>query len=46
MKKAAWILMVLIAVSAVGCAKKTASEQMEADLKKASDQMKKDVKNF
>ena len=46
MKKAAWILMILMAVSAVGCAKKTASEQMQEDMKKASDKMKKDIKNF
>ena len=46
MKRAAWILIVLMAFSAVGCAKKTASEQMQEDMKKAGDQMKKDMKSF
>ena len=46
MKKFAWILVVLVAFAATGCAKKTASEQLKADMKKAGDQMKKDLNNL
>ena len=44
MKKLTALVMVFaIALVAAGCAKKTASEQLQDDMKKASDQMKKDL---
>lgn len=43
MKNVAWILMLSLAVLAAGCAKKTASEQLQEDLKKAGRQMQKEV---
>jgi len=40
------ILMVcVLAVAVSGCAKKSASEQLEADMNKAAKQMKKDMNN-
>ena len=44
----AWsILIVLVmALSVVGCAKKTASEQLQDDMKKTADKMKKDINNL
>jgi hypothetical protein len=46
MKKISWILMVVLAFAVVGCEKKSASEQLADDVKKAADQMKKDLKNL
>ncbi len=46
MNKMAWVLMVVLAFTAVGCEKKSASEQLADDVKKAADQMKKDLKNL
>ena len=46
MKKTAWILLVLAVFTVTGCAKKTASEQLQEDMKKAGDKMKKDINNL
>ena len=46
MKKRIWVLAILAVASAAGCAQKTASEQLQDDMKKASDKMSKDLKNF
>ena len=48
MKKSALLLLaVFIAtLSAAGCAKKTASEQLKDDMNKAASQMKKDMNNL
>ena len=46
MKKVAGVLLVLAVFAAAGCAKKTASEQMRDDMKKAGNQMKKDLNNL
>ncbi len=46
MKKVALVLMVLSVFAAVGCARKTATEQMQDDMKKASDKLQKDMKNL
>lgn len=43
MKNIAWVLMLSVAVLTVGCAKKTASEQLQDDIKKAGKQMQKEV---
>ena len=44
MKKALAILMVcVLSAAVVGCAKKSASEQLETDMNKASKQMKRDI---
>lgn len=42
----AWFLMALIALTIVGCEKKSASEQLADDVKKAADKMKKDLNNL
>lgn len=39
------IVAVIMMLSIVGCAKKSASEQLAADMNKAAAQMNKDVKN-
>ena len=45
MKKIALLLMcAMVLPLAAGCAKKTASEQLEADMKKAGKQINKDTK--
>ena len=47
MKKIALFLMcVMVLTVAAGCAKKTASEQLRDDMKKAGNQMNKDMKSF
>jgi outer membrane lipoprotein-sorting protein len=48
MKKSALLLLVLFVASltAAGCAKKTATEQLKADMNKAADQMKKEMNNL
>ncbi len=46
MNRMAWVLMVVLALTAVGCEKKSASEQLSDDVKKAAEQMKKDLKNL
>lgn len=43
MKSIAWVLMLSLVVLGAGCAKKTASEQLQEDLKKAGKQMQKEV---
>lgn len=45
MKKSAFLLLAVLVVtlSAVGCAKKTATEQLKDDMNKAADQMKKEM---
>ena len=46
-KSALLILAVFVAtLTASGCAKKTASEQLKADMNKAAGQMKKDMNNL
>lgn len=47
MKKSfAWILVAALTLTAAGCAKKTASEQLQDDLKKASNEMKREVDSW
>ncbi len=46
MRKLSWVLVVVVALAAFGCAKKTASEQLKDDMKKAADQIKKDIDNL
>ena len=47
MKKTLALIMIFaMAAVASGCAKKTASEQMQADMEKAAKQMKKDLNNL
>lgn len=46
-KSALLVLAVFVAtLSASGCAKKTATEQLQDDMNKAAKQMKKDVNNL
>ena len=40
------VLLLVLAVGVAGCAKKTASEQLQADMKKAADKMKKDINSL
>ncbi len=46
MKKISWLLMLVMALAVVGCEKKSASEQLADDVKKAANQMKKDLNNL
>ena len=46
MRSVAMALMLVMVLGAAGCAKKTASEQLQDDMKKASNQMKKDLNNL
>lgn len=46
MNKIAWVLMVVLAFAVVGCEKKSASEQLADDVKKAAAQMKKELKDL
>lgn len=47
MKQIALVLgLILILSVAAGCAKKTASEQLQADMKKAGNQLNKDANNL
>jgi hypothetical protein len=47
MKKAIVLMLVMVmAFSVIGCAKKSASEQLADDAKKAARQMDRDVKNL
>lgn len=46
MKAATWVLLLVMALGVAGCAKKTASEQLQDDMKKAANQMKKDLNNL
>ena len=46
MRKLGWVLVLVMALAAFGCAKKTASEQLRDDMKKAADQIKKDINNL
>ena len=50
MKRAAWMVAVVMALGISGCAQKSESEKMmdhmHKDAKKASDQMKKEINNF
>ena len=39
-------MILALALSFAGCAKKTASEQLQEDMKKAADKMNKDLKNL
>ncbi|MGH7198018.1 MAG: hypothetical protein ACREH5_04665 [Candidatus Omnitrophota bacterium] len=43
MRLVAWALMFFMAAGIAGCAKKTASEQLQADMKKAGNQMEKEL---
>ncbi len=42
MRKAAWVLLVVMAMSVSGCAQKTENEKLADQLKKVSNQMKRD----
>ena len=46
MKKMSWFLIVVLALTVTGCAKKTASEQLADDMKKASNNLKKEINNL
>ena len=48
MKKITMLVLALFVatLTASGCAKKTASEQLKSDMNKAADQMKKDLNNL
>jgi predicted small lipoprotein YifL len=46
MRFIAMVLALAMMISISGCAKKSASEQLADDAKKAADQMNKDVKNL
>lgn len=46
MSKFAWVLMVIVALTAVGCEKKSASDQLADDMKKAADKLKKDINSL
>lgn len=45
-KSMALLLMLVLSLSVVGCAKKTASEQLRDDMEKAAKQVDKEVKGF
>ena len=46
MRLIAWALMVFMVTGIAGCAKKTASEQLQADMKKAGNQMDKELDSW
>ncbi len=46
MKAVALIMMVILVAGFSGCAKKTASEQLQADMKKAGNQMEKELDSW
>ena len=46
MKALSLVMVLVMGLSVAGCAKKTASEQLQDDMKKAADQMKKDINNL
>jgi outer membrane lipoprotein SlyB len=46
MRFLALVLAVVMMLSVAGCAKKTASEQLADDAKRAADQINRDVKNL
>ena len=45
-KSMVWVLLAVAVLSVAGCAKKTASEQLQEDMKKAGDQMKREVDSW
>ncbi len=45
MKIMATILLLVVTLSVAGCAKKTASEQLRDDMKKAANKLDKDLKS-
>ncbi|MCG3176638.1 MAG: hypothetical protein MOGMAGMI_01596 [Candidatus Omnitrophica bacterium] len=46
MRTIATLLVLVLAASVCGCAKKTASEQLQEDLKKAGDQLKREANTW
>jgi len=46
MRVIAWVLMVVMVAGVAGCAKKTASEQLRTDMKKAGNQMDKELDSW
>ena len=46
MRSIGLVLLLVLAVGVAGCAKKTASEQLQADMKKAADKMKKNINSL
>lgn len=46
MKKLGWLMIAVMALTVVGCEKKSASEQLRDDVNKAAKDIKKDLSNL